>query len=221
MDAVTAFGQIMRVDFAVALRGGGAGVPLAFFLLVATLTPLAVGGDPDISRRISAGVIWLGAMLASLLSLERMFRPDVEDGSLAIYHTARIPMEVLGFARCMSNWLTTGLPLILAAPVAALLHGSEGDAAARLTLALLVGTPALSCLGGIVASLTATMRAPGVLVPVLAAPLAAPCLLFGTVASDPVLAARNEAMLLLGAFSLASLAAAPFAIAAALRQAEQ
>lgn len=213
--------QVFRLDLAVALRGGGAGVPLAFFLLVAVLTPLAVGGDPDLARRMSGGVIWLGAMLASLLSLERMFQPDLEDGSLAVFRTAHLPLEALGLAKCAANWLTTGLPLILMAPVAALLHGASGDSALCLTLSLLVGTPALSLLGGITAALTASMRSPGVLVPVLAAPLAAPALLFGTVASDPFLAARGEAMLLLGAFSLAALAGSPFAIAAALRQAEQ
>ena len=221
MAALTACWQLLRLDLATALRGGGAGVPLVFFLLVAVLAPLAVGGDPELAKRMSGGVVWLGAMLASLLSLERMFRADLEDGSLSLYSTAPLPMEAVGVTKCAANWLMTGVPIIAAAPVAVLLHGASGEFAIRLMLSLLMGTPALSLLGGITAALTAGMRAPGVLVPLLAAPLAAPALLFGTVAADPSIAARNEAMMLLGAFSLVSLAGSPFAIAAALRQAEQ
>ena len=213
--------HVLRLDLVAALRGGGAGVPLAFFLLVATLAPIAVGGDPGLSVRISAGVIWLGALLASLLSLDRMFRPDLEDGCLTVFLTAPVPLEALVLAKCLANWLTTGLPVIVAAPVAALLHGATIDSALNLMVALLAGTPSLSLIGGITAALTAGLRAPGVLVPVLAMPLSAPALLFGTVASDPALAASYEALLFLAAFSIAALAFAPFAISAALRQAEQ
>ena len=218
---MTAFWQIVRLDLLVALRGGGAGVPLAFFLLVAALAPLAVGGDPDLSRQMSGGVIWLSALLASLLSLDRMVRPDLDDGSLALYRTAPVSLEVLALAKCLANWLATGLPIIVTAPVATLLHGTSSDAALRLVISLAAGTPAFALIGGIATALTAGMRAPGVLVPVLSAPLAAPALLFGTIAADPTNIARNEAMLFLGAFSLAALALSPFALAAALRQAEQ
>ncbi len=220
MVPVSAGRTLLRSELRTALRGGGAGVPLAFFVLVAALAPLAVGGDPAVLERISGGVIWLGAMLASLVSLDRMFRTDLEDGSLAVFRTSAFALEWFALVKCGATWLLTGLPLLLVAPVTTLLHGASGESALRLALSLAIGTPALALLGGVTAALTAGMRAPGVLVPVLAAPLAAPVLLFGTVAADPALAARNEAALLLGAFTLAALAATPFAIAAALRQTE-
>ena len=213
--------HILRLDLAGALRGGGAGVPLAFFLLVALLAPLAVGGDPELSRRLSGGIIWLGAMLATLLCVDRMFRADLEDGSLALLRTAPLPLEAVGLAKCAANWLLTGAPVLVAAPVAALLHGVSGEQALRLLLSLAVGTPALTLLGGTVAALTTGLRAPGLLIPVLSLPLAGPVLLFGTVAADPALGAHREATLLLAACTLAALAGAPFAIAAALRQADR
>jgi len=217
---LTACAEILRLDVRVAVRDGAALVPLAFFLLVMALAPIIAGGDPALTARISGGTAWFGALLAFMLSVDRMFRPDIQDGSLRVLRGSGIPMEAIALAKCAAGWLTTGAALVFAAPAAGILLGLTGPAACRLAASLAAGTPALALLAGLAASLTASMRTPGLLAPLIAAPLAAPALLFGGVAANPEHGASGQAMLFLAAFSLAAAAVAPPAIASVLRQAE-
>ena len=131
---------LLRRDLALALRsGGGFGLGLAFFLIVAVLVPLGVGPDPGVLARIAPGVVWVAALLATLLSLDRLFALDHEDGALEALATAPIPLEAVVAAKALAHWLTTGLPLVLASPVVALLLNLPGAGYGWLMLALLVG----------------------------------------------------------------------------------
>jgi heme exporter protein B len=209
-------------DLRLALRQrADAGTVVLFFVLVASLFPLAVGPAPQLLLRIAPGVIWVTAMLAVLLSLERLFLADYEDGSLELLALAPEPLGVMVFAKCLAHWLTTGLPVIVASPVIALLYGLDGGAFAPLVGAMLLGTPSLSLIGAIGAALTLGARRGGVLVPLLVLPLYVPVLIFGVLAVDAALAgqAARPHLLLLGAVLLAALVLAPLAAAAALRQA--
>ena len=209
-------------DLRLALRQrSDAGTVVLFFVLVASLFPLAIGPAPNVLLRIAPGVIWVTALLAVLLSLERLFLADFEDGSLELLTLAPTPLSLLVLAKCLAHWLTTGLPVILAAPVIAVLYGLEADAFAPLIGAMLLGTPSLSLIGAIGAALTLGARRGGVLVPLLVLPLYVPTLIFGVLAVDAALAelpARPH-LLLLGALLLAALPLAPIAAAATLRQA--
>lgn len=209
-------------DLRLALRQrADAGTVVLFFVLVASLFPLAVGPAPELLLRIAPGVIWVTALLAVLLSLERLFLADYEDGSLELLALAPEPLSVMVLAKCLAHWLTTGLPVILAAPVIALLYGLDGGAFVPLIGAMLLGTPSLSLIGAIGAALTLGARRGGVLVPLLVLPLYVPVLIFGVLAVDAALAgqAARPHLLLLGAVLLAALVLAPLAAAAALRQA--
>lgn len=209
-------------DLRLALRQrSDAGTVVLFFVLIASLFPLAIGPAPDLLLRIAPGVIWVTALLAVLLSLERLFLADFEDGSLELLVLAPTPLGVLVLAKCLAHWLTTGLPVLLAAPVIALLYGLDGGAFAPLIGALLLGTPSLSLVGAIGAALTLGARRGGVLVPLLVLPLYVPVLIFGVLAVDATLAGQpaRPHLLLLGALLLGALPLAPLAAAAALRQA--
>ena len=210
------FAAVLARDLAVALRGGGAGVPLAFFLLVAAVLPFGIGADPATLARVSAGSVWIGALLACLLSLDRLFRADLEDGSLDILRTSPLPLEMTVLAKCLANWLTTGLPLALAVPAVGVLHGTPPAAWGGLALSLLVGTPSLTLLGSIGAALSAGLRASGLLIPVLVVPLSVPVLIFGAAAAGSG-GPADAGLLYLGAIGLAALWIAPVASAMALR----
>jgi len=207
---------IMRRDLVAARRGGG-GVPLAFFLLVSILLPLGIGADPQILPVLSSGAVWVGALLACLLSLDRLFQADWEDGSLTLLRTAPISLEMAILAKCFASWLTTGLPLVLAAPLVGVLHGLDPASWGWLALSLLIGTPSLTLLGTIGAALSVGLRSSSLLIPILIVPLCVPTLIFGSAvaAQDPP---SVSALLYLCAIGLFMLWLAPIVSAMAIRQ---
>lgn len=214
------FAALVARDLRLALRqGSDAATVLMFFVLAVVMFPLGVGPEPNILSRISAGVIWVMALFAALLSLERLFLADHEDGSLDLLALAPLPLELVVLAKVVAHWLTTGLPLLLAAPVLALSLRMEADGIAMLVLALLLGTPTLSLIGAIGAALTLGTRRGGVLLPLLVLPLYIPVLIFGVGAVDAAVATLppRPHLLMLGALLLAALPLAPWAAAAALR----
>ncbi len=211
---------VARRDAALALKqGGGAMLAVMFFILVVTLFPLGVGPGPETLARISAGVVWVAAMLSALLSLDRLFQADLEDGSLDLLALAPLPLAMVVLAKCAAHWLTTGLPLIVVAPVLGLLLNMPAAGLAALVPAMLLGTPALSLFGAIGAALTVAVRRGGVLVPLLVLPLYIPVLIFGVGAVDAAVAglAMRAHLALLAALSLGAAVLAPVAGAAALR----
>jgi heme exporter protein B len=207
-------------DIRLALRaGGGFGLALAFFLIVTILVPFGIGPDPGTLSVIAQGVLWVGALLACLLSLDRIFATDFEDGSLDLLATAPVPLEGVVAMKALAHWLTTGLPLTLAAPVFAIFLNLPGPAYPSLVLTLALGTPALSMIGTFGAALTVGLKRGGLLLSILVLPLYVPTLIFG---SDAVrrAAAGLEAttpVLMVAGITLGCLALLPFAAAAALR----
>ncbi len=207
-------------DLRLALRaGGGFGLGLGFFLILCTLVPLGVGPEGGRLAMIAPGVLWLGALLACLLSLDRLFALDHEDGSLDLLATAPLPLEGVVAVKALAHWLTTGVPLVLVAPLLGVMLHLPAAAQPWLVLALLLGTPALSVIGAFGAALTVGLRRGGLLLSLLVLPLYVPTLVFGAEAvrrgaeaMDPLIP-----LLLLAGISLGSLAALPFAAAAALR----
>lgn len=196
---------------------------VVFFLVALALFPLGVGASPDILARIGAGVIWVLALLAVLLTLDRLFQHDHEDGSLDLLLLAPLPLELAVLAKCAVHWLTSGLLLVIASPVLVLLMSLPGEVFWALPLALLLGTPSLTLIGAIGAALLVGSRRGAVLTALLVLPLYIPVLIFGVAAVDGVvlgLGARAP-FLILGAIQLAALALAPPAIAAALRLAAE
>ncbi|WP_417455078.1 heme exporter protein CcmB [Kiloniella sp.] len=198
-----------------------------FFILTAMLFPFGLGPEPNLLARIAPGIIWVTALLAVLLSLERLFLADYEDGSLEQLILSSTSLEVAVLAKVFAHWLTTGLPLILAAPLIALLFNMDSDAMTILLIAMILGTPSLSLIGAIAATLTLGARRGGVLIPLLVLPLYIPTLIFGVGAIDAamnsleagaVIANARPHLLLLGAILLVSLLITPLAGAAALRQ---
>jgi heme exporter protein B len=214
-----AFRAVMARDLLLAVRaGGGAALALAFFAAVATLVPLGIGPDLKLLARIAAGVLWVAAVLAALLSLDRLFQADFEDGSLDLMMLSPLPLEALAFAKIAAHWLATGLPLTLIAALLAVAYGLPQVATGALVLALLIGTPAVSAIGGIGAALTLSIRRGGLILPFIVLPLVAPVVIFGSGAVVAVLdGLPSGALLFLAAFSLLAVALAPFAAAAAVR----
>ena len=209
-------------DLRLSLRqGGDIGLVLGFFVLAVLLFPFGVGPEPELLGRIGAGVIWVAALLAAVLSLDRLFAADHADGSLDMMALSPAPLELVVLAKGAAHWVTTGLPLTLISPVLAILVDLDPAAIPVLTFGLLIGTPALSLVGAIAAALTLGARRPGILVSLLVLPLYLPVLIFATGAVEAVLAAEGARahLLLLGALTLAALPLAPLAAAAALRQA--
>jgi heme exporter protein B len=216
------FGALMARDLRLVWRRpGDVAVVLAFFVVAASLFPLAIGPEPNTLARIAAGVLWCAALFASMLSLERLFATDYEDGSLDLLLLAPWPLELAALAKCAAHWVTTGLPLAVLAPLLGVAFGLTAEGQGVLALALLVGTPTLSLLGGLAAALTLGARRGGALLALLALPLCVPTLIFGASAVEAVLAGEGVAGLLgiLLALALVALATTPWAIAAALRQA--
>jgi heme exporter protein B len=217
---IAAFGAILRRDLRLGLRRGGDSLqPVLFFVLAATLFPLGVGPAPEVLARIGVGVLWVLALLAVMLSLDRLYQGDAEDGSLELLAQGVLPLELVALAKGLAHWLTSGLVLVLASPLLALLMQLPADALGVLALALLVGTPTLTLVGGIAAALLIGARRSSVLLALLVLPLYIPVLIFGVGAVDGEvmgLSGRPQ-LLILAAMLLAALALAPFATAAALR----
>ena len=213
---------IFRRDFGLALRqGGDTGLVLAFFVLAVVLFPFGVGPEPEILGRIAAGIVWVAALLAALLSLDRLFQADYEDGGLELIVLSPVPLELAVLAKCTAHWVATGLPLVLASPVLALVVDLAPRAIPTLILSLLLGTPFLSLIGSVAAALTLGARRQGVLLSLLVLPLYVPPLVFGAgaVEASAVGIGPRPDLLILGALTLAALPLCPWASAAALRQA--
>ncbi|WP_336996234.1 heme exporter protein CcmB [Leclercia sp. UBA7405] len=193
--------------------------PLWFFLIVITLFPFGVGTDPQMLAQIAPGVVWVGALLAALLVMDRMFRDDWLDGSLEQMLLLPTPLVAVVLVKIIAHWLMTGLPLMIVSPLAALLLGMNIHDAVVLALTLLLGTPTLSFLGAIGVGLTVGLKRGGVLLSLLVLPLAVPVLIFGTAAVQAAAQGLPVAgyMAILGAFLTASATLCPFATAAALR----
>jgi heme exporter protein B len=207
-------------DLRLATRaGGGFGLGLAFFLLVAVLVPLGVGPDPALLARIAPGILWVGALLACLLSLDRIFALDFEDGSLDLLATAPIPLEGVVAVKALAHWLVTGLPLTLLSPVLGVLLNLSGPGYLWLVLSLALGTPALSLIGAFGAALTVGLKRGGLLLSLLVLPLYVPTLIFGAEAVRR--GAEGQAaltpLLLLAGITAGVVALLPFAAAAAIR----
>jgi heme exporter protein B len=219
---MTALGALLVRDMRIAVRvGGGALMGVLFFLVVVTLVPFAIGPDLALLKRIGPAVLWLAALLANLLALDRLFAADHEDGSLDLLLMSKAPLELVVAIKGVAHWLTTGLPLVIAAPLIGLLLNLDGAAQAGLVLTLLVGTPALTFIGLIGAAIAVALRRGGLLLAVLVLPLTVPVLIFGVGAANAALvgaAPFGTPFTILGALTLASLVVGPFAAAAALRQ---
>ncbi len=217
-----AFFLTIRRDLRLALRQGADSIMVVmFFVLTAVLFPFGVGPELNILARIAAGVIWVGALLASMLSLERLFQADYEDGSLELLALTPTPLGVIVLAKVCAHWLTTGLPLIIASPLLAVLLNMSSDGFGVMLLALLLGTPSLSLIGSIGAALILGARRGGVLLSLLVLPLYVPVLIFGVGAVDAAIGGFEvkAQLFILGGIFLATLPLAPIGAAAALRQA--
>ena len=217
-----AFLGLIRQDLRLSARqGGDIGLVLGFFVLAVILFPFGIGPEPELLRRVAAGIIWVAALLAAVLSLDRLFAADYGDGGLDLIALSPLPLELAVLAKGAAHWLTTGLPLVIVSPLLALFVDLDSAALPILVLGLLLGTPAMSLIGAIAAALSLGARRPGVLITLLVLPLYLPPLIFGTGAVEASLSAEGGRayLLLLAALSLAALPLAPLAAATALRQA--
>jgi heme exporter protein B len=215
------FSCIVRRDITLAMRRRtDVLTTLFFFVIVASLFPLGVGAEKQLLRFLGPGVVWVAALLASMLALERLFGSDFADGTLEQMMLTPQPLSVLVLGKVCAHWLLTGLPLVLIAPLIGLQYALEGDSLWVMALALLVGTPILSLIGAIGAALTLGLRGGGILLSLLVLPLYIPVLVYGSGAvtvSAIDLADVQPFLALLGAFLILALAFAPLATAAALR----
>ena len=204
------FGATLQRELRLALRGGGDVLTLVlFFVIVGAIVPFAVGPDQTLLATIAPGIVWIAAFLAMLLGLERLFRPDHEDGSLILLRHAQLPLSAIVAAKLIAHWLVSALPLLLAMDL---------EAFGRTLLSLALGTPALAAFGAIGAAVTVPIRRGGLIAPILIAPLSVPVLIFGVGAITSPHA--GSATLFLVALSLMAVALAPFVAAFALGTAE-
>jgi heme exporter protein B len=218
---VTALAALLVRDMRLAVRiGGGALMGVLFFLIVVTLTPFAIGPDLVLLERIGPAILWIGALLASLLALDRLFAADHEDGSLDLLLMGSAPLELTVLTKALAHWITTGLPLVIATPLLGLFLNLEPQAIGAVVLTLLAGTPALTCIGLIGAALSVALRRGGLLLPVLVLPLTVPVLIFGVAASNAAITGSGfgAPFMILCALTLGSLVLGPLAAGAALRQ---
>jgi len=218
------FGAVLRRDLGLALRqGSDTATVLAFFIIVVSLFPFGVGAEPQTLSAIGGGILWVSALLAALLSLDRLFQADHEDGTLDYLLSSPAAPSLIVLAKCLAHWLTTGLPLVILSPLLALLLQMPLAAYPALILGLALGTPILTLVGAIGAALVLGARRGGVLLSLLILPLYIPVLIFGVAAVEAAAIGRGGSanLLLLGALLLAALALAPFVAAAALRQAAE
>lgn len=219
---VSGMAAMVRRDLRLAMRQGmDSMMVVTFFVLAVVLFPFGVGPEPNVLARIAAGVIWVAALLASMLSLERLFQIDYEDGSLELLTLSPLPLEAAVAAKVAAHWLTTGLPLIVATPLLALLLNLDMDGFAILLVALALGTPTLSLIGSVGAALILGSRRGGVLLSLLVLPLYIPVLIFGVSAVDAAIGGFpfKAQLLILAALLAGSAALCPFAAAAGVRQA--
>ncbi|MDE4096703.1 MAG: heme exporter protein CcmB [Pseudophaeobacter sp. bin_em_oilr2.035] len=210
---------LMR-DLRLAVRaGGGFGLGLAFFLIVTVMVPFSVGPNSELLTRIAPGVLWLGALLSCLLSLDRLLALDWEDGSLDLLATAPLPLEAVVTIKALAHWITTGLPLVLAAPVLGVLLNLPVPGFFWLVISLFLGTPALSVIGTFGAALTVGLKRGGLLLSLLVMPLYVPTLIFGAEVARRGAEgmAVQTPLLMLAGISAAVIALLPFASAAVLR----
>ncbi|MGB8443845.1 MAG: heme exporter protein CcmB [Pseudolabrys sp.] len=215
------FTSLLGRDMRLAVRvGGGALMGALFFLVVVSMIPFAIGPDLALLARIGPAILWLGALLASLLALDRLFATDYEDGSLDLLMMGAMPLELAVATKAIAHWITTGLPLVIVAPLLGLMLNVELHAVGWLALTLAAGTPALTFLGLIGAALSVALRRGGLLVAVLVLPLTVPVLIFGVAAANAAIvgpAPFGPPFTILCALSLASLVLGPIAAAAVLR----
>ena len=202
-------------------RPGDVAVVLAFFVVATTLFPLGIGPEANVLVRIAAGVLWCAALFAALLSLDRLFASDHEDGTLDLLLLAPWPLELAALAKCCAHWIVTGLPLAALAPVLGVAFGLEPEVLLALAATQLIATPTLSLIGGLAAALTLGARKSGALLALLALPLCVPTLIFGAGAIEALATGGDFGahIAILAALALVALATTPWAIAAALRQA--
>jgi len=219
---VTALASILMRDMRLAVRvGGGALIGVLFFLIVVTLVPFAIGPDLVLLARIGPAILWLGALLATLLALDRLIAMDQEDGSLDLILMAPVPLELALAAKALAHWLSTGLPLVVAAPLLGLLLNLDPAATGAVALTLAAGTPALTFIGLIGAALTVALRRGGLLLAILVLPLSIPVLIFGVAAANAAIVGPvpfGTPFSILCALTLISIVIGPFAAAVALRQ---
>jgi heme exporter protein B len=216
------FGLVVRRDLRLALRqGGDAAMVVAFFVLAVILFPFGVGPAPELLARIGSGIVWVTALLAALLSLDRLFLADYEDGSLEAIALAPLSLEFTILAKALAHWLVTGLPLALVAPILGLILGIDPAGYGALVAAMALGTPSLSLIGAVGAALTLGARRGGVLLSLLVLPLYIPVLILGAGAVEAAISGLGERpyLLVLAALAMAALPLAPLAAAAAVRQA--
>jgi len=220
LSLTQAFWFLLRRDLLLALRNRSElANPLLFFVMVITLFPLAVGADPNLLSRIAAGIIWVAALLASMLSLDGIFRSDFDDGTLEQMLLSAHPVPVLVLAKVSAHWLVTGLPLLMMAPLLAMMLGLDTDAYGVLLVTILLGTPVLSLVGSIGVALTIGLRKGGIILSLLVLPLYVPVLIFAASAIDVVssgLPATAQLSMML-AFLFLALSLSPVATAAALK----
>ena len=220
---MSAFFSLVQRDVRLATRvGGGGGMAVFFFLIVLSIVPFGIGPDLNLLTRIAPGMLWVALLLSALLTLDRLFQADQEDGTLDLLVMAPQPLELTVLAKAVSHWLTTGLPLVVAAPVLGLMLNLPLAGMLPLMGAMLVGSPALSLLGVVGATLSVGVRRGGLLISLLVLPFYIPVLIFGVSASRAALVAApgdtgGQSLLLLGAVSLVSLVVGPVGGAAALR----
>jgi heme exporter protein B len=217
---VRGLASIVHRDLRLALRlGGGGGIGVAFFVLAVVLIPLGVGREATTLMRIAGGVLWIAALLAALLSLDRLFQADYEDGSLDQLVLSPLALEQVTLAKCAAHWLTTGLPMTLIAPVLGVMLQLPAHVLPALVLSMALGTPALSLIGAVGAAITVGVRRGGLLLSILVLPLYIPTLVFGARAVERALIDLPPwpPLMLVAALTLFCAALAPFAAAAALR----
>ena len=218
---MSALAALFRRELRVGRRiGGGAALGIVFFLILITLMPFGIGPDLNLLSRIGPAILWIAGLLATLLGLDRLFQSDRDDGSLDLLLMSRTPGEAIVLVKCAAHWLLTGLPLVAVTPLFGLMLGMGPQALAQTTVSLAAGTPALTMLGAVGAALTVGLRKGGLLMAILILPLCIPVLIFGVSAAtagigNPI--PFGTPFLVLCALSLAAVAGAPFAAAAALR----
>lgn len=222
---MSALFALFKRDIQVAVRiGGGALIGVLFFVSVVILIPFAIGPDLALLKRIGPAILWLGALLASLLALDRLLSADQDDGSLDLLTMSTVPLELALGVKALAHWLTTALPLVIVSPLLSLFLNLDLPATAAVAATLLVGTPALTFIGLIGAGLTVTLRRGGLLLPVLILPLAVPVLIFGVSASNAAVIGPvpfGTPFTILCALTLMAFVVGPFAAAAALRAGQE
>jgi len=210
-------------EWRIGRRVGGVGsMGVVFFLIMVSILPFAIGPDLNLLSRIGPALLWIAALLATLLGLDRLFQSDEEDGSLDLLLMAETPLEAIVAVKCLVHWLLTGVPLVIATPIFAAMLGLPPDGIFGVTVSLLVGTPALTLFGAIGAAITVGFGRGGLLLSILILPLCVPVLIFGVSAASAAMGGTVPfltPLAILAALSLGALAGAPFAAALALRQA--